>query len=395
MKFPAWKKRPTDPEKPKKSKLREWLDAGVFAIIAATVIRTFIFEAYCIPSGSMERTLLVNDYLFVSKISYGPRIPMTPLAIPLVHNKMPFTKYAPSYSTAVEWKYRRLPGFTHIKKNDIVVFNLPEGDTVALEVEESRNYYDLVRRLGHDEVWKRYHILARPVDKRENIIKRCLATAGDTLQIINGIVYVNGEQAPIAPQSERPYWVQTDGEELNAGRMDDLGLIDPAVPGDTAGKYQYNLTWGDVATLQTFRAVKSIQADVDKNRNEDASVFPHDTAYYHWNQDNFGPLVIPQQGRTVALNRSTIELYRRIITVYEGNRLEERDGKYYINNQPADTYTFKMNYYWMMGDNRHNSLDSRYWGYVPEDHIVGKAWITWLSYGKEGPRWSRFFKAIK
>lgn len=394
MRFPAWKKR-SDPAKPKKSKVREWLDAGVFAIIAATVIRTFIFEAYCIPSGSMERTLLVNDYLFVSKISYGPRIPMTPLAIPLVHNKMPFTKYMPSYSTAVEWKYHRLPGFTHIKRNDIVVFNLPEGDTVALEVEESRNYYDLVRRLGRDEVWKRYHILARPVDKRENIIKRCVAIPGDTLLITNGIVYVNNEKAFISPHSEMPYWVQTEGEELNAGRMQDMGLIDPPVPGDTAGRYQYNLTPGDAAILKTFRVVKSIVQDIDTSHNRDASVFPHDTAYYHWSQDNFGPLVIPKKGQTVDLNPSTIALYRRIIAVYEGNLLEEKDGKYYINSQPAATYTFKMDYYWMMGDNRHNSLDSRFWGFVPEDHVVGKAWITWLSYDKEGPRWSRFFRTIK
>ncbi|GAA0544241.1 signal peptidase I [Chitinophaga japonensis] len=388
--FPAWRKRPATPSK--KSKFREWLDAGVFAIIAATLIRTFIFEAYCIPSGSMERTLLVNDYLFVSKVSYGPRIPMTPLAVPLVHNKMPLTDYTPSYSTAVQWPYMRLPGFTKIHRNDIVVFNLPEGDTVALEVEQISNYYDLVRRQGRDRVWSRYNVIARPVDKRENIIKRCLAIPGDTLQIRDGVVYINGAPAPVPPEGEMPYWIQTGEEGLNPARLEDMGVIDPPVAGDSAGLYKYNLTAADVAAIRSFNIVKHIRPELDEL--PDPAVFPHDTAWYRWTQDNFGPLVIPQKGKTVKINRSNIALYRRIIAVYEGNRLEEKTGAYYINGRPAATYTFKMDYYWMMGDNRHNSLDSRYWGFVPEDHVVGKAWITWLSYDEKGLRWSRFFKAI-
>ncbi|KAA2243621.1 signal peptidase I [Chitinophaga agrisoli] len=394
MKFPFRKKEAPE-NAVKRSKLREWLDAGVFAIIAATVIRTFIFEAYCIPSGSMERTLLVNDYLFVSKVSYGPRIPMTPLAIPLVHNKMPLTKYMPSYSTAVQWSYHRLPGFTHIKRNDIVVFNLPEGDTVALEIEERSNYYDLVRRRGREKIWENYQILARPVDKRENIIKRCVAVPGDTLRIRDGVLYINDEKAFIAPESEMPYWVQTaDSTELNTDRMDELGLIDAPVTGERKGYFLYNLTPANVATFKSFPVVKNMELDIDKD-TADIAVFPHDTAYYRWNEDNFGPLVIPKKGQTVAVNRNTIEIYRRIIQVYEDNKLEEKDGRYFINDKPADAYTFKMDYYWMMGDNRHNSTDSRYWGFVPEDHVVGKAWITWLSYGKDGLRWSRFFKSIK
>ena len=394
MKLPFLKKKHPDQAR-KKSVLREWIDAGVFAIIAATVIRTFIFEAYCIPSGSMERTLLVNDYLFVSKVSYGPRIPITPLAVPLVHNKMPLTKNTPSYSTAVQWPYRRLPGFTSIKRNDIVVFNLPEGDTVAMEIEENSNYYDLVRRYGRQSIWEQYHIMARPIDKRENIIKRCLAIPGDTLQIKDGIVYVNNRQAAVPPAGETEYWIQTSGEELNPARLNDMGVIDPAMSSERPGLYRYNLTTSDVATLRSFAVVKGIQADFSKAGEGDPAVFPHDTAYHHWNQDNFGPLPIPHKGQTVQLDRSSIELYRRIIAVYEANKLEEKNGHYYINDQQADTYTFKMDYYWMMGDNRHNSLDSRYWGFVPEDHVVGQAWITWLSYGKEGPRWSRFFKKIR
>jgi signal peptidase I len=393
MQFPFLKKK-NDAAPRKKSKLREWLDAGVFAIIAATVIRLFIFEAYCIPSGSMERTLLINDYLFVSKISYGPRLPLTPLALPLVHNKMPLTKYTPSYTTAVQWPYRRLPGFTEIRRNDIVVFNLPEGDTVALEIEENSNYYDLLRRYGRERIWEQYHVIARPVDKRENIIKRCLAIPGDTLQIKDGMVYINDRQAPVPPEGETEYWVQTSGEELNTQRLGDMGVIDPAVSEEQPGLFRYNLSPSDVSTLQTFPMVQSIQPILSRGF-ADPSVFPHDTANYHWNQDNFGPLPVPHKGQSVQLSSSNIELYRRIIAVYEANQLEEKEGRYYINGRQADTYTFKMDYYWMMGDNRHNSLDSRYWGFVPEDHIVGKAWITWLSYGKEGPRWNRFFKKIR
>ncbi|MFB6457872.1 signal peptidase I [Chitinophaga sp. Hz27] len=376
----------------KKSAIREWLNAAVFAIVAATLIRLFIFEAYCIPSGSMERTLLVNDYLFVSKISYGPRMPVTPLAIPLVHNKMPFTRYTPSYSTAVKWGYHRLPGFSDIQRNDIVVFNLPSGDTVALEVEENMNYYELVRREGREEVWNQFHIIPRPLDKRENIIKRCVAIAGDTLQIINGQVHINQLTPFSAPESEMPYLVQTNGESLNSLRLKEMGIIDEPIASELPGQYICNLTAADVATMRSWSVIKSITLKTDTDPNPE--IFPHDTASYHWNQDNFGPIVIPAKGQTVKLNTTNIELYDRVIRIYEGNELQVKDGKIFINNQPTDSYTFKMNYYWMMGDNRHNSLDSRYWGFVPEDHVVGKAWITWMSYDSDGIRWRRILQSI-
>lgn len=378
----------------KKSVLREWLDAGVFAIIAATIIRTFIFEAYAIPSGSMEKTLLVNDYLFVTKVNYGPRLPNTPLAMPFVHNKMPLTKYTPSYSTVVQWPYKRLPGFTSIRRNDIVVFNLPEGDTVALEIEENSNYYDLVRRFGRERVWEQYHVLARPVDKRENIIKRCLAVAGDTLQIKDGEVFVNSAPAAVPPEGKTGYWVQTNGDRLNPARLEEMGVTDPPETGAREGLFLYNLTPDQQAALSSFTIIQNIVPDVSKGF-ADPSVFPHDTAHFRWTVDSYGPLVIPRKGQSVQLSPENIAMYDRIIRVYEHNELEEKGGRYYINGRQTDQYTFNMDYYWMMGDNRHNSIDSRYWGFVPEDHVVGKAWITWFSHGEGGIRWSRLVRAIK
>ncbi|ASZ11905.1 signal peptidase I [Chitinophaga pendula] len=390
-----WKKKDPAANPRKKSIFREWLDAAVFAVIAATLIRTFIFEAYSIPTGSMERTLLVNDYLIVSKISYGPRTPMTPLATPFVHNKLPFTAHTPSYTTAIQWKYHRLPGLANIRRNDIVVFNAPEGDTVALEIEDKSNYYDLVRRYGRESIWKEFHVIARPVDKRENIIKRCVAIPGDVIQSIDGVLFVNGQKAFTPPQGETTYWIQTTGDALNPDRLDELGVIDPILAQTENNKFLYNLTTADSATLHNFPVVKQVQKDINGRGVADRAVFPHDTALYHWNQDNFGPITIPHKGTQISLSRNNIEIYRRIISVYEGNTLAENEGNFLVNGNPANTYTFKMDYYWMMGDNRHNSLDSRFWGFVPEDHIVGKPWITWMSYGKHGPRWDRFLKGIQ
>ncbi|HEY1166651.1 MAG TPA: signal peptidase I [Chitinophaga sp.] len=390
MNLAFWRRNNDGQPRKRKSAVREWLDAAIFAIIAATLIRTFIFEAYTIPTPSMEKTLLVNDFLFVSKISYGPRIPNTPLAVPFTHHTLPGTKYTKAYSEAVHWPYRRLPGFTDIKRNDVVVFNFPEGDTVALE-QQDQSYYGLVRSLGRDAVWESYHVTSRPVDKRENYIKRCVAEAGDTLSIRDGVVFINSRQAPIPPESERRYMVQTNGDPLNPERLDELDVTPNPDATLSAGLFLYNLTPGNVAALKNFPVVKSIKPYFSGEQ----SVFPYDTANYHWTEENFGPLYIPKKGATVKLDSSNIAIYDRVIRVYEGNTLESKNGQFYINNKPTDSYTFKMNYYWMMGDNRNNSLDSRYWGFVPEDHVVGKAWLIWMSYGNGSIRWSRLFRTIK
>lgn len=397
MNLAFWKKNKDGQPKKKKSTAREWLDAGIFAIIAATLIRTFIFEAYTIPTPSMEKTLLVNDFLFVSKVSYGPRIPMTPLAMPFVHHTMPFTKSTKAYSEAVKWKYRRLPGFSDIKRYDVVVFNFPEGDTVAIDSPDP-SYYNMVRQNGWQAVQNSYQIIHRPVDKRENYIKRCMAEAGDTIRIVHGAVYVNGQAAPVPPGSQHKYVVETTGDQLNTSRLDELGITGPEYTFD-GNKYVYNLTPENANALkqQFGQIVKNVTVYeesnyVDFNYN---MVFPHDTAHYKWTEENFGPLYIPKKGATVKLDDTNISIYDRVIRVYEGNTLEKKDGKILINGQPADSYTFKMNYYWMMGDNRNNSLDSRFWGFVPEDHVVGKAWLIWMSYGENGIRWSRLFRNIK
>lgn len=398
MNLAFWKKNKDSQPKKKKSAVREWLDAGIFAIIAATLIRTFIFEAYTIPTPSMEKTLLVNDFLFVSKISYGPRIPMTPLAVPFVHHTLPFTKSAKAYSEAVKWKYRRLPGFSDIKRYDVVVFNFPEGDTVAIDSPDP-SYYNMVRATGWQSVQNSFQIIQRPVDKRENYIKRCMAEAGDTLQIIHSAVYINGKPAPVPAGSQHKYIVETTGDQLNTSRLEELGIATnaPDFYQIDGNKFLYNLTPANVTALKQFPIVKNITIYEDENFadfNYNA-VFPHDTAHFKWTDENFGPMYVPKKGATVKLEESNIALYDRIIRVYEGNTLERKDGKFIINGQPADSYTFKMNYYWMMGDNRNNSLDSRFWGFVPEDHVVGKAWLIWMSYGEGGIRWSRIFRNIK
>lgn len=387
-----WKKKKEGQPK-KKSVVREWFDAAIFAVIAATLIRTFIFEAYTIPTPSMEKTLLVNDFLFVSKISYGPRIPMTPLAVPFTHHTLPLTRYSKAYSEAVQWKYRRLPGFSSVKRYDVVVFNFPEGDTVALDKSEM-SYYKLVRDLGRENVWQQFHVTSRPIDKRENYIKRCMGIPGDTVALREGVVYVNGEQAPVPPASERRYNVRTTGDPLNPSRLDELDIDPDPVAAFDSAIYLYDLTREAAALLKTWPVVTGVRPYIDQ-QNVEVDVFPHDPAHFQWTEHNFGPLYIPKKGATIKLDSSNIALYDRIIRVYEGNKLENRNGRFYINDKPADSYTFKMDYYWMMGDNRDNSLDSNFWGFVPEDHIVGKAWLIWMSYGKGNIRWSRLFNIIR
>lgn len=398
MRLAFWRRKKDDSGKPKKKKpvWREWLDAALFAIIAATIIRTFFIEAYTIPTGSMEGSLLVNDFLFVSKLSYGPRTPMTPLAIPLVHNTMPITG-GKSYTDAVQWKYHRLPGFGDVKRNDVVVFNFPNGDTVISEFPD-RDYYQYVRANGREFIHSQYHIITRPVDKKENYIKRCVAIAGDKLQVINGVVHVNDKPIQDFAHTKMTYRIDMPpGTNISTDFMEENGVNpDPNVQDyetNGQGAYLIKLQKEQLPAFQALPGARMAPFLFPAGYVE-ADVFPQDTLHIKWNRDNYGPLMIPKKGSTVALTPDNIAIYRRIIANYEGNTLAETNGQFVINGQPATSYTFKQDYYWMMGDNRHNSLDSRYWGFVPEDHVVGKAWFVWLSYGNGGIRWGRLFRSI-
>lgn len=386
----------------KKSQLREWTDAIIFAVVAASIIRVFMIEAYTIPTSSMEKSLLVGDFLFVSKMSYGPKLPNTPLAFPFVHHTMPLTKYTKSYVEWIEWPYYRFPGFTSIKHGDVVVFNYPDGDTVALKQQNS-SYYSLVRQLGRERVWNdKFNfgdIVARPVDKRENYIKRCIGLPGDTIQIVDEVVYINGKALDFPKLSQFKYLVKTDGNPINKRLIGKLDITEEVEQTET-GDQVITLTQASAAKLKELPNVLSVEKIIQPKGFWQPYIFPFDSTY-NWNVDNFGPLYIPKAGVTVQLTLANLPLYSRIINAYELNSLDVKDGKIFINGKEATSYTFKMDYYWMMGDNRHNSADSRFWGFVPIDHIVGKAVFVWLSLDNNKSlfdgkiRWSKLFRVIR
>ena len=385
-----------------KGAIREWADAIIFAVIAASIIRIFLIEAYTIPTSSMEKSLLVGDYLFVSKVSFGPKVPNTPLAFPFVHHTLPLTESTKSYLEWIKLPYYRFPGMSRIKNMDVVVFNYPDGDTLSTKLQSNVSYYQLVRSYGRDAVWnnKQYFgdIIARPVDKRENFIKRCIGIPGDSIQIIDQKVFINGKHEQNPGKTQYKYLVKTDGSSINEKNFEKLDITEPPAT-DNNGTYELTLSDASKAKLQQFGNVKSIEPIIAPKGQWDPNLFPYDSTH-PWNVDNFGPIWIPKQGVTIPLNMSNIVFYKRIIGVFEENDLKIADGKIYINGKEATQYTFKMDYYWMMGDNRHNSADSRYWGFVPYDHVVGKAVFVWLSIDPklslfDGKiRWSKLFRFV-
>lgn len=410
-----WKKKGVK----KQTKVVEWIDALIFAVVAATLIRMFFFEAYTIPTPSMEKSMLVGDYLFVSKVAYGPKLPNTPLAVPFTHHTLPFTSSTKAYSEAVQWPYKRIAGTSKIKRNDIIVFNFPAGDTVIVGSENpdyysqvranARNYQQAESSRGVGISFKeaeskikalmnqRYEIISRPVDKRENYIKRGVGMPGDTLVLKDGALYVNGQLADKPEQLQYDYVVKTNGVPLNRKKLkDEVGISNEDMRMLSTSEYNFPLTLEMVEKLKAFPNVVEIERVHDSGVNPD--IFPF-SPEYPWNVDNFGPLYVPKKGDKVELNKKTLPLYERIIGTYEQNKLEVKDSVIYINGQPADSYTFQMDYYWMMGDNRHRSADSRFWGFVPEDHIVGKAYFIWLSLDKDRSflgkiRWNRMFRFV-
>lgn len=407
-----WKKR-----EGKNSAFVEWLDALIFAVIAVTLINIYLFQNYKIPTPSMESTMLVGDHLYVSKVAYGPRAPITPLSFPFSQNRLFNSE---SYLKWIQLDYKRLAGFGEVKRNDIVVFNFPAGDTVALEnsassiyniyrseamrmrfndINEGRKekdwdtYYNNARQL----VKQNYTIVVRPIDRRDNYIKRCVAVAGDSLEIIKGKIYVNGEPQPDFKGIQYDYIVQTNGNPLNPRALEKYDL-----PPSSLG-IQYNPRYIIPLTDQKAEALKTEVPDIIKveriiKNGYNYLMFPH-SERHQWNEDNFGPIYIPEKGATVKLSLSSLTFYQRIIEAYEKNTLEVKDDKIFINGEERDSYTFQQDYYWMMGDNRHSSSDSRFWGYVPETHIIGKPKFIWLSLNENKKflnkvRWNRLFKAV-
>lgn len=377
----------------------EWVNAIIFATVVASLVHIFIFQMYVIPTSSMEKSLLVGDYLYVSKVAYGPQMPNTPLSFPFVHHTMPFSQTKKSFSEAVKWPYHRLKGLGPIKRNDVVVFNFPAGDTVLLE-NQAVTYYDVLRSYeqsfgkqeGRRRLYDEYTVISRPVDKRENYIKRCVAIPGDSLAVVNGKVMINGQPQEPIEGVQYSYIVQT-SSPFSQYALDNLGVTE--FSGNGSAYYMF-LTDEAAAKIEALGNVISVRRYVYPPNTD---VFPQwDTP--RWSQDNYGPIRVPAKGASVELTEETLPLYRRIIEVYEGHDLDLQDGKIYIDGVESTTYTFAMDYFWMMGDNRHNSADSRFWGFVPEDHIVGKASFVWLSLDskKSFPsniRWNRLFRKVK
>ena len=377
----------------------EWVNAIIFATVVASLVHIFFFQMYVIPTSSMEKSLLIGDYLYVSKVSYGPQMPNTPIAFPFVHHTMPFSQTKKSFCEAVKWPYHRLKGLKPIRRNDVVVFNFPAGDTVLLE-NQNVTYYDVLREFestfgkeeGRRRLNEQYTVISRPVDKRENYIKRCIALPGDSLEIRDGQAFINGKPQEPVPGIQYQYIVQT-SSPMTQYAIDNLGIREYSGNGSA---YYMALTDETAEKVAALDNVISVRRYVFSPNTD---VFPQwDDA--RWSQDNFGPIWIPKKGATVELTTETLPLYRRAIETSEGHERDVRDGQPLIDGEPATSYTFAMDYYWMMGDNRHNSADSRFWGFVPEDHIVGKASFVWLSLDakKSFPsniRWSRMFRKVR
>lgn len=422
---------PVDREIHKKSALQEWGEAIVFAVVAASLIRTYFMEAFTIPTPSMEKTLLVGDFLFVSKLHYGPKVPNTPLSFPFAHHTMPLTASTPSYLEWMKLPYNRLPGFTDVNRFDVVVFNFPEGDTIIIG-KENPSFYQQIResagitQLQQPQLFKgpnknqlyynaaRKNLMrqlawrVRPLDKREHYIKRCVGLPGDEIKVVDAKLFVNDEAAPDFPDMQynyrfkpsmmlNKYQIKSDYNVRVADqKQDQNGWVMPLTK-PMADKMEGQNGVSDL----TMQALFPGEEDrIRQNNKFLGQIFPN-TLTNQWTENNFGPLWIPKKGESIDLTLKILPRYKRVIEVYEGNKLRVKGGKIFINDKEVTSYTFQMDYFFMMGDNRHSSADSRYWGFVPENHVVGKAVFVWLSLDEEldlfdgKVRWGSMFSLIE
>lgn len=433
--------------------IKNWVDPIIFAVIAASIIRGYFIEAFTIPTSSLEKSLMVGDFLFVNKFAYGPKIPQTPLAFPFAHHTLPLSETKKSYLEWIKLPYFRLPGFGSVKNDDIVVFNYPDGDTVALK-QQNQSYYQIIRDIVDNEmaegkdknlnrnlvtkqVWEYVNstpsqfgdIVARPVDKREHYVKRCVGIAGDKLEVRAGEVFINDKQQTMPEKAQHHYFVKAKSNFITMEYLDNLdvyvtealitsvGLSDdkPAVFLEpfTGGNGRYiplknydytifkntfttkdtfvyclNMTPASAAIIKNDPNVYQVFKRIDMKDAYENSIFPHNTTY-PWNNDFFGPLVIPKAGMTMPIDTHNICLYEKILNTYDDgiHQVSKQDGQVLYDGKPITSYTFKQDYYFMMGDNRHNSADSRSWGMVPYDHVVGSPFFVWFSmkYSENNP----------
>ena len=419
IKWQWWK----DSEGPSRF-IMSWVDAIVFALIAVYFVNQFFFQNYVIPSSSLEKSLLTGDYLFVSKVSYGPRIPETPLTMPLTQHTLPIVE-CKSYIEWPHWDYRRVKGLGQVELNDIVVFNYPSGDTLcsaqqyqaedfyrlcymlgyqaypnrpvmdSLTAEQRLAFYQQLYQIGRKQVADNPGIyggiITRPTDRRENYVKRCVGLPGQTLEIKDRMVYLDGKPNKEPDNVQYTYKLKKK-QEIPSDLIEELGITEEEFGILNAVGYM-PMTKHTVEVLS--KRPDLVEIIEINTAAEEWDIYPLN-GNKHWTRDNYGPVWIPKKGETIKLTLDNLPIYERPIRAYEKNKLEVRDGKIYINDQQTDSYTFQLDYYWMMGDNRHNSADSRYWGFVPEDHIVGKPIFIWWSSDPDGRgiRWSRLFNFV-
>jgi len=368
------------------------------AILISMSVKTLFVEAYKIPTPSMEESLKAGDYIFVSKMQYGPKLPNTPVSWPFLPDFLPDgTK---TYSEKPLLPYKRLKGISKVKRGDVIVFSFPEGDSMVVQY-PGQNYYSLIRQYGRPYILEHFDVISHPVDRRENYIKRCIGLPGDTVRIQDGNVFVNGSRVPFMPHQKFKFYVKTEGRRLDSIALDSLNILKNEVTYNPSNSlHVIYLTLEQSEKMHRIPYVSSVQRFIEPILSfHNPEIFPHDPKY-RWTNDQFGPVVVPEKGWTMSLNIANLPLYRRAIEVYEKNNVMVKDSIIYINGTPSDNYTFQMDYYFVMGDNRHNSADSRHWGFVPENHLLGKAVMIWMSSDPNdsfigGFRKDRIFKRIK